>query len=573
MAIYRSLARGLVTGLGLGWLAYRVRRRLFGLMLGLPPAGYEVGLAANLRLPMTDGLTLATDHYFPMESGNFPTILIRTPYGKRPGLQFSAQRFAERGYHVLVQDVRGRFDSDGERFVPFVHEQDDGLATLAWLERQSWFNGRLGMWGRSYVGYCQWAVATAGPPMLKAIVPSITSTRGFATALHNYVFTLDLSFRWLLLLDAMDHKGRLSRWEMLWRALPAGQRQILEPAFRHLPLIEADQLIVGREIPDFRHSLADSNGHGWQLTDHSDKIGNVTAPAHLIGGWYDIFLNDLLADYAALSEAGQQPYLTIGPWHHLGASNRSYTFALEFDWFETHLKGLPGRLRPSPVRVYVMGLKQWRNLSCWPPAGTLATYFLHPGRFLLQKEPESRAVPSQYVYDPADPTPTVGGPLLYNGAGPKDNRAVEARPDLLTFSTPPLTRPVTIMGPVRLTLYVQSSVPFTDFFARLCVVLPDGQSLNVCDGIYRVVPGRGQPQADGSLKIELRLWDTAYSFRPGQAIRLQIASANHPRFARNLGYGEPLATAVGMRPAIQTIYHDETHPSALHFNLMDDSLA
>lgn len=565
-----ALVRGLAAGLGLAWLAYRLRQRLFGLLLGLPPAGYEVGLAADLRLPTTNGLSLATDHYFPIEVGNFPTILIRTPYGKRQGQQFFAQRFAERGYHVLVQDVRGRFDSDGEGFVPFVHEREDGLATLAWLEGQSWFNGCLGMWGQSYVGYCQWAVATAGPPALKAIVPSITTSRGFATALHNDVFSLDLSFRWLLLLDAMDSKGRLSRLESLRRISPAGQQQILAPAFRHLPLIEADQLIIGREAPDFRHSLADSAGHSWQMTDHSDQLGQVTAPAHFIGGWHDIFLNDLLADYAALRAAGQQPFLTVGPWTHVNAGGRQYTFALEFDWFEAQLKGDFSRLRRSPVRVYVMGENKWRNLASWPPAGTPTTYYLHPGRVLLQKGPESKAAPSQYVYDPADPTPTVGGPLLNNMAGPQDNRQVEARPDVLTFSTPPLSRPVTIMGPVQLTLYVQSSVPFTDFFARLCVVYPDGRSLNVCDGIYRVVPGRGQAQTDGSLKIEIALWDTAYQFRPGQVMRLQIASANHPRFARNLGYGEPLATAVTMRPAIQTIYHDQTHPSALHLNVVDN---
>jgi len=229
-----------------------------------------------------------------------------------------------------------------------------------------------------------------------------------------------------------------------------------------------------------------------------------------------------------------------------------------------HLKGDPGSLREAPVRLFVMGAQQWRDFPDWPPPAQSERWYLQPGGVLAPATPPT-SEPDRYRYDPTDPTPAVGGNSL--GArkhmGPKDNRKLEARADVLIYTSAVLEHDVEVIGPVTAELYVRSSLQHTDFFARLCVVEPSGKSINVCDGIVRLTPGYAVPQADGSLRIQIDLWPTAYHFRRGQRMRVQISSGAHPRFARNLGSGEPLATATTLQVADQTIYHDPEHPSAI----------
>jgi hypothetical protein len=236
-------------------------------------------------------------------------------------------------------------------------------------------------------------------------------------------------------------------------------------------------------------------------------------------------------------------------------------------WFDAHLKGHRDQLRARPVRLYVMGAEEWREYEDWPPPATETPYFLGENGRLSAQSPPSTSPPDVYCFDPADPTPNVGGALLSRDAGRRDNRPLEARPDVLTYTTPPLEEPVEVIGPVRLLLFVHSDRAYTDFFGRLCDVTPHGRSLNVCDGIFRVEPGRGRRMADGSLRLEIDMWATAYRFRAGHRIRLQVSSGAHPRYARNLG-GEELAwTAVTMHPAKQQIFHDWERPSALYLPL------
>jgi hypothetical protein len=233
-------------------------------------------------------------------------------------------------------------------------------------------------------------------------------------------------------------------------------------------------------------------------------------------------------------------------------------------WFDAHLRGDSGRLRPEPVRLYVMGAEEWRTFDAYPPPARERRYYLQAGARLSPDPPPTGSPADHYRYDPADPTPTVGGALLaMQGAGPQDNRSLEARPDVLCYTTPPLDRAIEVIGPVRLELYVHSSLAHTDFAGRLCDVAPDGRSTNLCDGLVRVKPGRGDAQPDGSLRLEIDLWATAHRFQRGHRLRLQVSSGSHPRWSRNLGTGEPLTTGVRMAVAEQTIYHDEAHPSAL----------
>lgn len=557
--------------LGLGLAAYGLlpaRRKMLARLLRLPEPRYEVDVEANIAIPMPDGVVLRADHYFPRPAGSYPTILIRTPYGRGAtggylgrGMTVLLGCFAERGYHVLIQDARGRFDSGG-RFEPLAYEADDGLATVEWLVGRPWFNGVLGMWGASYLGYAQWAVASHAPSCLKALVPITAFSRGYGAAYMDGAPALDLALNALFLLDTLGNPERSPK-EIRQRWLR--REKILSPAFRHLPPLEADRVAIGRAVPFYRSGALrpEADDPFWQALDHRPGPGWTGPAVHLISGWYDLFLRDLLDDYAALRAAGHSPYLTIGPWYHMDLTWVPAALREGLAWFDAHLKGRGERLRERPVRLYVLGADEWRELESWPPAVPTTRLFLHPHGLLSPKPPAEPSPPDRYRYDPADPTPNLGGGLLFPPAGPMDNRPLEARPDVLAYTTPPLEHDLEVIGPVRLQLYVRSNLAHTDFFGRLCDVYPNGRSINLCDGLFRIEPGKGERQPDGTLRIEVDMWATACRFRRGHRLRLLVASGAHPRWARNLGLGEPPATATRMAVAEQEVYHDPEHPSAL----------
>jgi putative CocE/NonD family hydrolase len=559
-----------MVGVGL----YRYRRALLARLLKLPPPRWGVSVQRNLPVPMPDGVRLWADHYAPKTTGEFPTILIRTPYGrgKEAGLgngyplaELPAQRFAERGYHVVVQGARGCFDSEGE-FHPHVNEAADGQATVEWIRRQPWFSGVLGTWGPSYLGYMQWATASRVPESLNAMMVMIASAENFTVSHPEGAFGLETRLRWS---QGIAHQKKMHRRPLVDKLVHrffGRQEQSLQAAFGHLPLLEADTVAAGEPIPFYRDVLNHDQPDEpfWAARDHRGAVAQVTGPVHLLGGWYDYYLRGLLRDYAALKAAGRQPYLTIGPWAHADAGGILTGLREGLAWFDARLKGDRGRLRQKPVRVYVMGAGQWRDLEDFPPPARPTRYYLQAGGRLATDLPAGPSEPDRYRYDPADPTPAVGGAILgISGAGAQDNRSLEARPDVVCYTTPPLTREVEVIGPVRLELFVGSSRAHTDFFGRLCDVAPDGRSTNICDGLVRLAPGRGEPQPDGSLRVEVDLWSTAHRFRPGHRLRLQVSSGAHPRWSRNLGTGEPLATGRGTAVAEQAVYHDGTHPSAL----------
>jgi putative CocE/NonD family hydrolase len=571
----KSTTLGLL-GLGaVGVGLYRFRRKVFGRLLHLRPSRYEVAVRRGLQIPMPDGVNLIADHYIPKGDRLFPTILIRTPYGRGhtvglPGVMpnFLAQRFAERGYNVIVQDVRGRFDSQGE-FEPYVNEASDGRTTLDWIENQTWFNGLLGMWGQSYMGYVQWAVASRAPLYLKALVPSITGSSLPTSGMLDGVFNLDAILRMILQLDAMDRDSHLGKLTGLLRIYPRNQERILKRTSYHLPLGEADLKVVDRPSPFYRKWLAhpELDDPYWKSVDFHSQLDEVTASAHMISGWYDIFLRELLSDYASLQASGQTPYLTIGPWTHLDPECMWESLRQGIVWFDAILKGDRRRLRKLPVRIYVMGANEWREMEAWPPSSKLQDYYLSgdgtTGGQLSDQKEAGKIEPDTYLYDPSKPTPAVGGAMMNAQAGPQDNRSLEDRQDVLTYSTRELESDLEIIGSVRLIAYIHSTRPYTDFFARLCDVYPDGRSINICDGLLRLSPETGIVQSDGSRRIEINLWPMANRFLSGHRIRLQISSGAFPRWNRNLGNGEPIVSAKQLFPAQQTIYHDSDHPSML----------
>ena len=532
--------------------------RFLARVAGLPPAHtHDVAVEHDLRTPMRDGVVLLTDRYYARRKPHAPIVLLRSPYGRRGAFGLVGRIFAERGYQGVVQSVCGTFGSGGE-FDAMRHEADDGRATLDWLAAQNWFSGSVALTGPSYLGFTQWAVATDAPEFVKALAPQITAAQFRGLTYPGEAFNLKTALSWIYLLQHQEQAA--------WRSLLATLREtrVLAGAYAALPLAKADAAAVGRPIKFHQDWLTHNapGDHFWDEIDHSKHLDRVAAPVNLLAGWYDIFLPDQLADYAALRDAGRRPYLTVGPWKHADLGVLAAALRESLAWFEAHVRGNAAGLRASPVRIFVMGARRWRDLPDWPPPATPVRWYLQPSHGLGSGPPDASA-PDTYRYDPANPTPSVGGIVLTADAGPRDNRRLEARPDVLTYTTAPLAADLEIIGPVAADLYVTSSLEHTDFFVRLCDVMPGGRSINVCDGQLRLWPGRCQPDVDGTLRLRIDLWPTAYRFPRGHRVRVQVSSGAHPRFSRNPGTGEPLGAAVRLVPADQAVYHDPEHPSSL----------
>ena len=555
-------------------------RLLNWLMKLPPPTTPDPHVTRNVQITMPDGVALLADLYTPRAESSgaqgaqevpnpqYPTVLIRSPYGRSGVIAgLFALPFAERGYNVLHQSTRGTAGSGGD-FVYARHEHEDGLATIAWIKEQPWFNGELALAGASYLGFVQWAVAAFAGPELKVMAPAITSSDFNHFRFQGGVLALELNLSWSSMMTEFAARG-----QKLSDFLSQGRRQRkLDQAYNHLPLKEADLVAVGKPSRSYQDVLAHSpEDDYWQPVDYSQSLPNVDVPVGMVGGWYDLFLNAQLQDYRRLRETGKQPYLLIGPWYHGQPGSFGPTMRDHLAWFDAHLKGKTSGLRASPVRLYVMGANQWRDFADWPPPSRPEQWFLQPDGGLAQTPPAA-SDPDHFRYNPADPTPAVGGNSLGKYMGKKDNRQLEARRDVLVYTGPVLRRDLEVIGPVHADLYVRSSLDDTDFFARLCVVERSGRSLNLCDGIIRVTlesPAMTR-QEDGALCVKLELWPTANRFKRGQRIRLQVSSGAHPRFARNPGSGERVGEETTLKLAEQTIYHDPAHPSSITLPVTSD---
>jgi putative CocE/NonD family hydrolase len=552
-----------------GVSVYTLRRQIISRWLKLRPARYAVSVRRGVGVPMPDGVSLAADVYLPKTNRLLPTVLIRSPYGRSAGVgptgwmaAFAARRLAERGYAVVVQDVRGRFDSPGT-FDPFRHEGADGRATLVWLEKQPWFNAQVGMWGPSYLGYTQWAAAVDAPLYLRAIVPVVSGSRLPVLGIRDAALNADLQLRWIHTLESMARRRKRLGGLWAWLLGARAEDRVLKRAAQTLPLRHADAVVAGRSVAFFQEWLAHPNPQEdyWRQVDVGARLGRVNAAAHLVGGWYDILLRETVDDYTGLRALGRQPYLTIGPWIHTDPAGIMESLRQSLVWFDAHLKGDRRLLRSSPVRVFVMGADEWRDLPDWPPAHRATPCYLSSDG-ALQSEPGTGS-PDAFTFDPHQPTPALGGNLLSEHAGRVDNRPLEKRADVLTYTGPVLEQPLEMIGTAQVELFVRSDRDYTDFFVRLCDVHPGGASYNVCDGFLRVRPGVGEAQPDGSLKLRISLWPGAQRFLAGHRLRLLVASGAHPRWARNPGTGEPEAFTEVLTPAHQQVYHDAEHPSVV----------
>ncbi len=535
-----------------------IASRFFERAMKLPPApSRAVRVERDLRIPMADGVELLADRYHPDGDGRAPLVLVRSPYGRRGvwGLLFG-RVLAERGFQVLVQSCRGTFGSGGV-LDPFgSDERDDGLATVQWLREQPWYPGAFGTTGPSYLGMVQWAIAADAGPDLKAIAAQVT-TSDFRSAFYaGEAFYLETALTWVVQVATQEQRLGLARRTRSERRL--------RPLWDHLPLRDLDRLTTGHQVAYYQEWLAHNgvDDDYWKGRRFDGTLDRVTAPVSMVTGWNDIFLPLQLRDYAALRGAGQEPFLTIGPWRHADQQAVAAWARDSIAWLRAQLLDDRSELRERPVRIFVTGAEEWRELPSWPPQTHAQRWHLQPGR-ALAPDPPAPGEPDRYRYDPADPTPSLGGPVGLSGQARVDNRVLEARPDVLTYTSQPLPADLEVIGETSAELFVRSSREHTDFFARLCDVDPAGVSVNICDALVRLAPGRPAPEPDGAIRLRLPLWPTAHRFRRGHRLRLQVSSGAHPRYARNLGSGEPLGTGLALFAADQQVLHDPGHPSAI----------
>lgn len=578
----------------------------------------SVQVEADVPAQMRDGVVLRADIYRPAGPGPFPVLLTRTPYGKSEApLSVQANRaLASAGYIVAAQDVRGRFASEGD-FRVYRDDIADGYDSVAWASALAGSSGAVGMFGTSYMGYTQMLAAAAAPPQLKAIFPVQAAGDqwdggvygGGAFRLADWVGwslgqaaqTAAKLGRGLPELHAITGLTRERTAAMLTGDLPALaliRAQIndqLGPHLRHLPL--ADLPLFEGVAPHYFEQLAHAAYDGyWHEADLDRFYRRMDVPCFSIGGWYDIRLKGDIDAFVALRAGARSPEsrraqrLVIGPWTHAqfvsqaGEMNFGEAAALDLlpvqrRWFDHWLKGIDTSvLDEAPVRIFVMGVNRWRDEEAWPLARTRYTpYYFHSdghantlhGDGRLSPEPPGAEPQDSYVSDPNNPVPSLGGKSLGMGflPGVYDQRPVEERPDVLCYTSAPLTADLEVTGPIAVTLYAVSSAPDTDWTAKLVDVHPDGYAHNLQEGIMRASYRLGPAVAPSPIRpgdvveYTIDLWSTSNLFRAGHRIRVEIASSNFPHWDRNPNTGEPAAIVTRLEPARQRILHDLARPS------------
>ena len=565
----------------------------------------------NVMVPMRDGVELATDVYRPAAAGAYPVLINRLPYDKDlPALasySFDVLRGARSGHAVVVQDTRGRYRSGGD-FTPFVDDADDGEVTVAWAARQPWSSGRVGMIGGSYFGTTQWLAATRAPAGLRAIAPFETADQLYdGWAYQGGAFQLGFNLNWCL--------SSLGLGEMVRRlssggATP-GQLEALVEAiddndalYARLPLV--DMPVLDEVAPYYRQWLSHPmESDYWRAHAVRESWSSITVPALNMGGWYDLFLKGTIANYLGMRQRGgsararDHQRLVIGPWAHgpltgwfpehgfglMSGTDAHDLTGIQLRWFDEHLSEVSPLPESKPVEIFVMGVNSWQFEDEWPlPDTQYVDWFLDSdgqansaaGNGRLSTSCPRRPGYDAFLYDPRHPVPTVGGATYLPGlavganAGPRDQRRVEDRADVLCYTSEPLSEPLTVIGPVELVLLASSSALDTDFTAKLIDVRPDGTAINIAEGILRA---RYRYGFDRSVHMEageiyemiVDLVATANVFAVGHRLRLEVSSSNFPRFDRNTNTGGDIATdgTDSLVQAVNRVHHGPVSRSRL----------
>ena len=565
-------------------------------------APYAIKYERNVEMKTRDGVTLRADIFRPDADGKFPVLLQRTPYNKDNGVDFGLKA-AAKGYVVIFQDVRGRYASEGEWYV-FKNEINDGYDAVEWAAALPYSDGRVGMFGGSYVGATQMLAAISHPPHLAGICPVVTASNYH----ENWTYTGGAFAQWFdedwtsgLSQNAYERKvgGQNDPIGGLW-TLPLTSYPILNLEKR--PDLGSNSNVAPYFLDWLAHPSYDDY---WKALSIEEHFADINVPALHIAAWYDLFLGGSLRNYEGIRDhgaseqarKGQQMVVVIGG--HAGggrkigdvdfgpAAEEGSELDTVINWYDYLFKGVKNEFASGkPVKIFVMGANQWREEDDWPLARAKSTrYFLHSGgkansvrgNGTLSTTAPSKEAPDQYVYDPAHPVPTIGGWLCCEPqrwpAGPRDQRPAEARDDVLVYSTPPMAEDMEVTGPVSLELFAKSSAVDTDFTGKLVDVGPDGFAQNIAEGILRARyrDSREKPElmTPGQIyKFTIDLWATSNVFKKGHVLRLEVSSSNFPRFDRNQNMGELryLKSGEGAAQfvsATNSVLHDAEHPSAL----------
>jgi hypothetical protein len=552
----------------------------------------------NVAMKTRDGVTLRADIYRPVGEGKFPVLLQRTPYNKENGAEF-ARMAAARGYLVVIQDVRGRYTSEGDWY-PFKFETQDGFDTVEWVASLPHANGQVGMFGGSYVGATQMLAAIGHPPHLAGICPVVTASNYH----ENWTYQGGAFEQWFneswtsgLAQDTVNREIRKDTNALVGSTVLPLKQYPLFNLQSGAGLPNSTQTLAPYFLDWLDHPTYDSYWRQWSIEEQYESI---QVPALTVTAWYDIFQGGSLRNFTGIkarggsqaARAGQRLLITIGGHAGGGRKIGAVDFgpaaeefdenAVTLDWYDYLLQGKQNKFATGkPVQIFVMGENKWREEDTWPLERARETrYFLHSagkansasGDGSLSTEAAANEAADKYVYDPANPVPTVGGPLccdsIHLGAGPRDQQEVESRPDVLVYSTPALDNDLEVTGPVTLDLYAKSSAVDTDFTAKLVDVGPDGFAQNLTEGIlrarYHESTSAAKPIVPGTIyHYKIDLWSTSNVFLKGHKIRVEVSSSNFPRFDRNLNTGKDASTDANFIKATNTVYHDANHPSVL----------
>lgn len=555
----------------------------------------------NVPCTLRDGVVLKANIFRPADGGPYPVLLVRLPYGKNTPFQYSLDPLglAESGYIVAIQDVRGRFTSGGT-FELFTQEFNDGYDSVDWASKLPGSTGHVGMYGASYFGYTQLAAAASGHPALKAIAPAFPIANPMeGMMMRGGALEWGLHAGWSMMLAPTELARVASNdpaFPLRFYQLVKGLDHLAQNAYWDLPLTDFTPLKQSGIFPEFFTTVS----HPQDMADAvsmAPRYPDMSVGGLFVGGWFDICTRSTINGYQEIRKTGHPARLVMGPWTHgnfngsagdlnfgLGASGmlldlKEDVTTLHRRWFDAELKGADEEFTDElPIKIFVMGENRWKLAAEWPLPETVYTpWYLHSqgraetasGDGTLTPVQPGAEQPDRYTYDPAHPVITLGGSVLLPAdyrPGPVDQAVVESRPDVLVYTSKPLTEPLEVTGPLTANLWVASSALDTDFVVRVTDVHPNGRSLNVVDGILRMRYRHGLDQEElmepGTVyPIAVDLWDTSMVFLPGHRIRVQITSSSFPRWNRNLNTGRSNEETAEMTPAQQQIYHDADHPS------------
>jgi putative CocE/NonD family hydrolase len=557
----------------------------------------EHGVRVQFDVPaqMRDGVTLRADVYRPGDGGPWPTLLARTPYDKGSWEMLAwldPVKAAARGFMVVIQDTRGRFASEGE-WIPLHFEREDGHDTVEWAAKLPGSNGRVGMYGQSYVGNTPWMAAIEQPPSLAAIAPAMTPADPLeGTFARGGAIELGITAPWTLMMGCA-HLQRLpltedQRGERL-QALLDDLDRLPTDGYWGLPV--QDLPVLGRhESPELGTLRMFDDPDVVARCRVAGEYERVNVPSFHIAGWHDLHVQGMLDSYMAMASLGRPARLIVGPWTHnepfadpigelcfgIRGSRMGAPAHAHGDLGDEQLAWFRGYLGPSaeadasafgpPVRIFVMGRNVWRDETSWPLArASTERWFLGAGGALRAGGPVAEDQATEFLYDPGDPVPTHGGNTVMVPAfppGPLDQARIEARADVCVFTSEPLERDLEVTGRVRVVLHAESSAPSTDWVARLCDVHPDGRSFNLCDGIVRIAN-----DADAYQQVEIDLWSTSNVFLAGHMLRVHVTSSSFPRWDRNLNTGNQREPR--WQTARQRVHHDTERPSWIELPVID----